>query len=306
MKLWFKSISIFLLICLLFYGIFVQWWLPNLIVKVNPWPVALMKGNPPEIKYSEKFNSEEFSFYTFDNLSLKGRIIHSEVKTDICVILVHGIRSCKENYFAMADFLAENGLNVICFDQRGHGESEGEYCTFGVKESKDINSMIEFARHEFGLQNFVLWGQSLGGAVVIQSMNKNKLIKAGIVESTFTNYKTISTDYIQNTLPVFPASVCKYSAGRGAVKANFDPSLASSLLSAYFIQKPMFIAHGSKDGNINPKYGQMLFAALPSSIKEFHEIEGARHHDLWNVGGVAYFEKVLTFINKILTKKQNN
>ncbi|MCB0477836.1 MAG: alpha/beta fold hydrolase [Crocinitomicaceae bacterium] len=295
-KKWLKRILIIFGILVLCYGAFVQWMLPRLIVKVNSWPISWMKETPEEINYSGKYVSRAFSIETSDNLKLKGRIIRADVKSEICVVLVHGIRSRKENYYQIVDGIASNGFDVIVFDQRCHGESEGEYCTFGVKESEDVRQLIQFASEEFHIQKFVLWGQSLGGSVVIQSMNKDDRIIAGISESTFTDYQTIAKEYIQNKLPLFPDAVCDYASKIGAENAGFDPNEASTIEAAEKIRKPILIVHGTEDENINFKYGKQIYESIPSREKQFIPIQGAGHNNLWQIGGENYFQIVINFI----------
>jgi len=41
------------------------------------------------------------------------------------VVILHGAGSCKESHYDFARRLRAHGLAAICFDQRGHGASEG-------------------------------------------------------------------------------------------------------------------------------------------------------------------------------------
>ena len=64
---------------------------------------------------------------------------------------------------------------------RGHGESRGTYCTFGYKEKYDIVSVIDEIMLDKRLsKNIGIWGQSLGGAIALQTMAIDKRIKYGV------------------------------------------------------------------------------------------------------------------------------
>ncbi|MFT5055883.1 MAG: esterase/lipase [Pseudoalteromonas distincta] len=64
------------------------------------------------------------------------------------------------------------------------------------------------------------------------------------------------------------------------------------------IEQPILIIHGNKDKRINIQYAKSNFSKIPSSKKEFIEIENANHLNVWKIGGSKYFERVITFIEE--------
>ncbi len=78
---------------------------------------------------------ESFSIQTFDTLSLKCFYIKAD-KPKGTIILLHGIGDCKEHFYAFSKRLSDIHFNSVLIDSRAHGQSEGEYCTFGFKEKK--------------------------------------------------------------------------------------------------------------------------------------------------------------------------
>lgn len=51
------------------------------------------------------------------------------------VVVLHGADSCKESHFDFARLVRGSGLAAVCFDARGHGESEG---AFGASAVDDV------------------------------------------------------------------------------------------------------------------------------------------------------------------------
>ena len=55
------------------------------------------------------------------------------------------------NFIDLSTFLSENGFNSVALDLRAHGESEGQLCSFGVNEKKDIQKLIDYLPQHKGL-----------------------------------------------------------------------------------------------------------------------------------------------------------
>ena len=64
------------------------------------------------------------------------------------ILLAHGYRSTMLVDFGLAfAFYHALGMNILVPNQRAHGESEGRYITFGVKESEDRKFLICKIQH---------------------------------------------------------------------------------------------------------------------------------------------------------------
>lgn len=82
------------------------------------------------------------------------------------VVVVHGAGSVKESHFDFARAAVGAGLAVACFDQRGHGESEGRLDGRAVQ---DVVTIAERLRGLLGDPNAPLAtrGSSMGGYLAI-------------------------------------------------------------------------------------------------------------------------------------------
>ena len=80
---------------------------------------------------------------SFDGLMLDGvEIINHD--TNKFVILVHGYNTDRYVLLEQARIFGELGYNSLLIDQRGWGNSEGEYTSFGFKESLDLLKWIDY------------------------------------------------------------------------------------------------------------------------------------------------------------------
>jgi len=199
----------------------------------------------------------------------------------------------------MSKKLNAEGFNTVALDLRAHGQSGGQFCTFGVKEKRDVSALIDYLDSEENIDlNIGLWGQSLGGAIGIQALSTDKRLKFGIIESTFSDFRTITHEYFKYHLgfnfPVFT----NYLINRAGEISNFNPNEAKPSIYCKNISQPILLIHGDLDKRINIKYAKENFANLSSENKTFNEIKGANHLNVWEVGGSGYFDQTIRFLKK--------
>lgn len=243
--------------------------------------------------------SEPLNLKTKDNIDLSGYWIKSQKDTSRgIIILVHGVGGCKEHAIYLAQELAHNGIESIIFDGRAHGQSGGEFCTYGFKEKQDISEIVDKIKTRKPNLPIGIWGNSLGGAISIQTLEFDKRINFGIIESTFTDLNQIVFDYKKRILKgIGIRSLSDYALKRAGEIANFNPQKIKPIQSVKNIEQPIFMAHGDADKNISSKYGQQLFDNLKSKDKEFVLVRGGGHFDMYDKGGTAYKTKIFNFVD---------
>jgi alpha-beta hydrolase superfamily lysophospholipase len=82
------------------------------------------------------------------------------------IVVLHGADSCKESHHDFARAAVALGLGVICFDQRGHGESGGE---LGPGVLQDVAAVAARLREALGDPEapLAVRGSSMGGYLAI-------------------------------------------------------------------------------------------------------------------------------------------
>lgn len=265
-------------------------------------PYAIIK--PQKINESISPNDygltfDKLALLSFDSVPLVGyHIKSSRTSTKGVVLLLHGIGGCKEHFIGTSNELSNKGIATFLFDNRAHGESGGEYATYGYNEKKDIKVIIDKIKEMYPNTPVGIWGNSLGGAVALQSLAFDNRIDFGVIESTFTDLNQIVFDYKKRLSGIGIRSVSDYVLKRAGTIANFDPQQVKPIQSAKRIHQPVFISHGTADKNISVAYGKQLHEALLSPDKELVLVKGGDHNDLFKVGGLEYKAKIMQFINK--------
>ena len=124
-----------------------------------------------------------------DGLRLHGLWVEAEEDVGTAV-LVHGYHSTKlVDFGGSMAYFHRQGLNLLLVDQRAHGESEGRYVTFGVKESRDMLCWLRFLEKELWAGPVILSGLSMGASTVMFMADEElpSSVKALLVDCGFSS-----------------------------------------------------------------------------------------------------------------------
>ena len=170
--------------------------------------------------------------------------------------------------------LARKGVNVLAYDYRGYGRSEGRPTEAGAY--LDSRAMFDSLVHA-GVPptQIICFGESLGGAVTIELATERPCAGIAVV-STFTTIGDVARDHF---------------GGLGFLAAGIFDS-ASRIQQ---IEVPFFAAHGDRDEVVGFPLGQALFAAAPEP-KEFLHVKNAGHNDIFLYPGVI--DSIVAFARK--------
>ncbi len=171
------------------------------------------------------------------------------------------------------------GLNVLIFDYRGFGHSEGTPDEEGTY--RDAEAAYRHLREERGIDpdRIVFFGRSLGGAVAIELAGR--VDAAGLIgESTFTSTVEMGK-LIYPFLPI-----------RLMVRNRYD-----SLAKVGDLSLPVLFIHSPDDELVPFEHGRRLYRAA-TEPKEFLAIRGG-HGDGFLVSGPIYAEGIDSFLKKI-------
>ena len=246
---------------------------------------------------------EIISFTTTDSIKLKGWFIaaqnHHSAPT---IIIAHGLGASKSDFVNLSEFLSSNGFNVLLFDFRAHGESEGKSCSLGLKEQLDITASIDYiiSREDLKNKSISLYGFSLGGAAGILTASRDQRIKAIVADTPFSSLKNISADVIKRTyhLPSFPfiqlANILYRLSFNGWI-GQVTPSDVIHLISP----RPILLISSDID-EMTPLYHAEELLANAKEPKELWIIEGASHGGTISINTEKYNQKLLSFFSKAL------
>jgi fermentation-respiration switch protein FrsA (DUF1100 family) len=218
------------------------------------------------------------------------------------IILMHGVRGCREDMLRRARFFHERGYATLLFDFQAHGESSGEHITFGYLESKDAQAAVDFVRSKTRGVKIGLIGVSMGGAAALLA-DPPLNVDAMILESVYPSIVQATEDRIVMRL--------------GSVGKIFTPLLTTQLKlrlgisvdqlrpidGAAKVRAPKFFIAGTEDHQTTLAEAKALFAAA-AEPKQFWAVEGAGHVNLHAFAKGEYEHRVLEFFAQTLRNNQ--
>ena len=189
------------------------------------------------------------------------------------ILYLHGIADNRDSAIGVIDRFVARGFTVIAYDSRGHGQSDGDRCTYGFFEKQDMSRVLDQA----GVQRAIIIGHSLGAAVALQAGAADRRVIAIVAASTFSDLRTVATE---RAPAVFTAATIQAAFARAEHDGRFVVDEVSPIRAAAQIAVPVFLIHGALDADTRPAHSERVFAALKGP-KELLIVPGAGHNDVF-------------------------
>ena len=203
------------------------------------------------------------------------------------IIAMHGWRSSwSQDFGCIADFWHDNDCDVLYAEQRGQGESGGEYIGFGLLERFDCLKWIEWAiKKTGGTLPIYLGGVSMGATTVLMTAGLDLPLNVrGIVaDCGFTSPHAIWKHVIESNLHL-PYRLHSGVANDLCKKRINMTSNEYSAVDAMKVCKiPVLFIHGTEDKfvPIDMTYENYKACQAP---KRLMVVPGAGH-------GMSYFKE---------------
>ncbi len=244
---------------------------------------------------------EEINIITRDGIKLNSWLVKCEPDAKGTIVYLHGVGDCKITGLPFTKLFHDNGFNILLYDLRQHGESDGKFCTYGYYEKYDLVSVLNYleSRKDVLAKNIGVFGTSMGGAIAIQTAGIDKRIKAIASENSFATLRSIFDDYQKRLIKIPFHYLRNIVIKRSELMANFKAGEVSPLKLVSEIHIPILIIYAKLDKHINYLNSIKLFENTDDP-KELYPIEEASHNNAWEIGGKAYHNKLLEFFNKNL------
>jgi uncharacterized protein len=208
-------------------------------------------------------------------------------------------------------FALNRNYNVLTFDFRASGTSEGEYTTIGYNEKYDLLGAIDFAKAN-GANHIALFGFSMGGATSILAAAENPgIIDAVISDSSFHNLRSYLYSNLSawSNLPTFPFSFFIVPISSFISSSDVSEVNPTKALNRIPPDKVMLI-HSKNDSVVSYLEGEKLLRATNSSAVYWLILEenGPGHSQIFKKYSEEYTRRVFDFIDQkiIDTKTQRH
>lgn len=222
------------------------------------------------ISYINSHNFIWFYIESFDGLKLAARYFENETSKKTA-ILVHGYRSIAENDFATQFKLYyELGYNILLVDQRAHGESEGKYITFGIKERYDLVFWCNDILKKYPQTvEIVLSGISMGATTILlaSELDLPSQVKYIVADCGFTSPKEILSKVIFSRYGISPEMILPVVNILCIIFGKFNIYECSAKQALSKNSLPILFIHGKSDDFVPSKMSVENFNACISKKK---------------------------------------
>ena len=271
----------------------------------------------------------DFNIKLSNGQVLKGIIQSPGENTKGVIVLVHGLGEHIQRYVSWAESFRKEGFAFTGVDLPGHGRSEGRrgnIRNYKLLEEM-INILLDSCRKTFPGVPVFIYGQSLGGGIVLDYLlRKNPKISGAIVSSPWLRLsfeppriKVVIATVVKNLVPGLVQSAglnAGHLSHNPVVVENFisDPLVHDKISLSLFhgamnaakyslehasdLKIPTLIMHGSDD-----------LITSPGGSREFAERTGKAEIRIWEGGyhelhnepfNAEVFKHILGWINKNL------
>ncbi|HEU5130923.1 MAG TPA: alpha/beta hydrolase, partial [Pyrinomonadaceae bacterium] len=248
-----------------------------------PEPLSAHQGKSPAE------GAENVWFNSADGTRLNGWYFESRLKpATATIIFFHGNGGNVSNVGWMGQRFAKNGFNVLLFDYRGYGASEG----VAADESglnADGDAAVAFVMNNKGVrpEQIILYGHSLGTTVATDVASRGNY-GAVVLESGFSSASSMAA----SALPWLPTWL--HFIGRNRFES------ARKLTN---VKSPVLIAHGDPDTTIPTDEARLLFASA-NEPKKLLIVPGAGHV-VFADAGESYLSQVEQFMRDAMIRARS-
>jgi hypothetical protein len=240
------------------------------------FPLRTIEATPEDIG----LDYEDVSLITKDGLRISAWYIPSESQRAV-ILFSHGNGGNISHRLDKIKMLHEINVDILIFDYRGYGTSQGSPSEEGLYLDVEAAYNYLIKQKNIPAQKIVGYGESLGGAVIIDLASKYEM-GGIIVEGTFTSIRDMAKRYF----PFIPAFV---------YKTTFN-----SFEKIRGINFPKLHLHSMSDEVVPFELGKKLFDNAPEP-KEFVKLQGG-HNDSFIISRERYISSIDSFIEMKLLK----
>ena len=256
------------------------------------------------IKGTRSTPHRDVSITSFDGLTLRGKFYEYKSGAPI-EILFHGYQGSAERDLGgavMRCFALERSALIV--DHRGSGTSDGKVITFGVNESRDCLSWIDFTIKNIDPDaKIIITGISMGASTVMiaAGLDLPKNVVGVLADCGYTSAKEI-IQKVMVDMKLPPRLLYPFAKLGARLFGKFDLDERSPIESLKNARVPVLFIHGDDDRYVPYEMSVKNFNACASSEKKLVTVHGAGHGLAYPYDIPNYLKEVREFFDPILNQ----
>ncbi|MBO0769801.1 MAG: prolyl oligopeptidase family serine peptidase, partial [Solirubrobacterales bacterium] len=217
------------------------------------------------------------------------------------VIFVHGIDGTRQDGLRAVSALRRLGIPVLVISYRndfGAPLAPAGRITLGMEEWEDLDAACRWALAE-GAERLVLFGQSMGAAIVGQFMARSSVadrVAALVFDAPALDWAGILASQAGALHVRFLSPVLRWAIG---AQIPVDWAALDLLSRAEEYQLPLLVFHGEED-TLVPASMSARFVAAAGGQATYVPVPDAGHIESWNVDPEEYGAHLERFLGPLL------
>ncbi|MAT42593.1 MAG: alpha/beta hydrolase [Anaerolineaceae bacterium] len=221
-------------------------------------------------------------------------------KSTQTVIISHGITFTLFGSVKYIKIFRNLGLNVLIYDLRNHGRSEGKNTTYGLYEKYDLKACVDWVFKRNGESGAVgTMGESMGAAISLEHAAIDPRIDFVIADCPFSDLTKILTYRLKQEYHLPPFPLIPLSNWFSKQLAGLNYKNVSPIEEVKSIKTPILFIHGMNDDYIQPEDSEAMFLAKIEGVKQLYLAPNAGHAQAYWLNQEEYTQKVQNFLREI-------
>lgn len=248
-------------------------------------------------------DAEEVRFPSRDGLLLGGYWIPARHRRGT-VVLLPGQGGSLDPDLTYVPALNRRGYDVLLFDFRAHGRSQGDHVTWGCAEWLDVLGALDFLQSR-GIDRVALWGFSMGAAVAIRTAPETEMVTAVVSDGCYADLRGAILGWA--TARGLPYPLTAWFGRLVLVMVGWRlgcrlEETAPVRWVGRISPRPLLFIQGERDPYVPPRDFERLWQAAREP-KERWVVPGAGHREADKLYPAAYRQRVIRFLDRHLGER---
>ena len=241
---------------------------------------------------------EDMEVQSFDGLTLRGRYYEYAPGAPI-ELMFHGYRGrADRDLCGGVQRCFALGHSALIVDQRACGNSQGNVITFGVNESRDCLTWLDYAIHRFGKDaKIILCGISMGASTVLMAAGRPlpENVIGVLADCGFTSACDIIQKVIRCDMGLPPKLAYPFVKLGARLYGHFELNEDPAIEAVGRCTVPVILFHGENDDFVPCEMSVRNYEACSAQKKRLVTVPGAGHGLSYPVSPKEYLQALREF-----------
>lgn len=210
----------------------------------------------------------------------------------------------KGGYPTFIEALHWHGYAVLDIDQRAQGESGGNFCTYGLYETRDVAAALVYLQHRPDVdgKQLGIYGSSMGSITAIHAAAQMPAFRAVAVESPFADL-TETMQVVTAPLLRLPGWMVWLILKLYQLRTGVDLTQLRNIDDMTSLgDRPFYAIGDMKDKVTLPGDARRLYEASHSSHRQLWEVPDTGHTESLFYHPAEFYQRLITFFDEALRK----